>query len=158
MTHTVSTAEIEQRVSALTEACQAAGLRMTRQRLEIFREVARTGEHPDAETVHSRVRRRLPNVSLDTVYRNLTQLEQLGLLSRVDPLCGRARFDANPAEHHHFVCVVCEKVTDVYLTETERISVPRQTERLGEVSSMHLQIRGVCNDCRKRKPRGDSPL
>ena len=159
---TVPSAEIKRRVKSLTEVCQEAGLRMTQQRLEIFREVARTGEHPDAETVHGRVRRRLPNISLDTVYRNLAQLEQLGLLSRVDPMCGRARFDANPEAHHHFVCMVCERVEDVYLTEKEQLSVPRQSRQMGEVSSLHLQIRGVCNACRKKKekrnPRGDSPL
>ena len=162
MTKTVSSAEIKKRVQSLSDACRDAGLRMTQQRLEIFRAVARTGEHPDAETVHTRVRRRLPNISLDTVYRNLAQLEHLGLLSRVDLLCGRARFDANSDHHHHFVCVVCERVIDIYLSEEETLSLPRQSNRFGEAASLHLQVRGVCNDCQKKKkkskPRGDSPL
>ena len=150
MTDAIAAKEVEKRIEILVDACRNAGLRMTSQRLEIFKEVAQTGEHPDAETVFSRVRKSIPNISLDTVYRNLTQLEQLGILSRVDPLCGRARFDANSDTHHHFVCVRCHAVIDFYLKENEKIVVPQMGERLGEVQSLHLQARGLCRTCRAK--------
>ena len=60
-------------------------MKLTHQRMEIFREVARTADHPDAQTVYERVRKRVPAVSLDTVYRNLWLLSDLGLLSTLGP-------------------------------------------------------------------------
>ncbi|WP_372845582.1 Fur family transcriptional regulator [Pontiella sp.] len=139
--------EVEARLERLTEACRAAGLRMTHQRMEIFREVAQTGEHPDADTIFKRVRERLPMVSHDTVYRTLASLEEMGLVSRVDPICGRARYDANRDEHHHFICRECGSISDLYLNDEPVL--PAGIENLGEVESLHVQVRGVCLNCKK---------
>lgn len=138
--------DIEQRMEALLEACHAAGLRMTHQRMEIFREVAGTGEHPDADTIFQRVRKRLPTVSHDTVYRTLASLEEMGLVSRVDPVCGRARYDANGDDHHHFICTGCGAITDIYLNQEPPL--PEGIETLGDVESLHLQVRGICHNCK----------
>lgn len=127
-------------------ACQNAGLRMTHQRMEIFREVARTDEHPDADTIFKRVRERLPTVSNDTIYRTLASLEEMGLVSRVDPVCGRARYDANCDVHHHFICTQCGCITDVYLKQ--ELPLPEGIENLGHAESLHLQVRGVCHNCK----------
>ena len=78
---------------------------MTHQRLEIFREVASTIEHPDADTVFRAVQRRMPTVSLDTVYRTLWMLHDLGLVTTLGPQRNGVRFDANLERHHHYVCV-----------------------------------------------------
>ena len=137
--------------------CARAGVRITPQRVEIFREVARTEEHPDAETVFQRVRGRLSNVSLDTVYRTLGLLEELGLLSKVDVLCDRARFDANREHHHHFVCVRCGAVHDFVHPEWERCAVPEEVRAMGEVRSMHVQLRGLCTKCAAQERRRGKP-
>ena len=146
--------EIECRMEAFRDACARAGVRITPQRVEIFREVARTEEHPDAETVLKRVRERLTNVSLDTVYRTLALFEELGLVSKVDVLCDRARFDANAARHHHFVCTQCGLVRDFVRPQWDRCEVPDEVKAMGEVTSMHVQLRGLCAKCaaKKRKP------
>ncbi|MBW1971134.1 MAG: transcriptional repressor, partial [Deltaproteobacteria bacterium] len=70
--------EIERRMERFNEICRNSGEKLTHQRIEIFREVAQTGEHPDAEKVHQGVRKRMPTVSLDTVYRTLWWLKDLG--------------------------------------------------------------------------------
>ena len=137
--------EVEARLDRLKSACREQGLRMTHQRLEIYREVARTGEHPDAETIFKRVRDRMPMISHDTVYRTLAFLEALGSVTRIDSAGGRARFDANTDEHHHFVCSECGSVSDVYINEP--IPLPGGIEELGRAESRHVQIRGVCNNC-----------
>ncbi|MDZ8118309.1 Fur family transcriptional regulator [Pontiella agarivorans] len=144
--HKIDPAEIEQRLGQLTETCRANGLRMTHQRMEIFREVAASGEHPDADTIFKRVRKRLPTISPDTVYRTLASLEETGLISRVNPVCGRARFDANTDEHHHYICTKCGKITDIYLSTPP--ALPEGIENLGEVESLHLQVHGVCHNCK----------
>ena len=141
----ISPLEIEARLDRLRSACREQGLRMTHQRLEIYREVARTGEHPDAETIFRRVRDRMPTISHDTVYRTLSFLEALGSVTRIDPTGGRARFDANTEEHHHFVCKECGSVSDVYINEP--IPLPEGLGELGRAVSRHVQIRGVCNNC-----------
>jgi len=136
------------------DACKKAGIRVTPQRVEVFRQVACTEEHPDAETVFRRVRRRLTTVSLDTVYRTLDLLEDFGLISRVDVLCDRARFDANRERHHHFVCVRCGAVHDFVHPGWDRSTVPEAVKAMGDVRSMHVQFRGLCSRCAAQERRG----
>ena len=137
---------VEQRLERLRLACRNLGMRMTHQRMEIFREVAQTEEHPDVETIFKRVRKRLPTLSHDTVYRTLASLEEMGLLHRVDSIGGRARYDANCDTHHHFICRQCGGISDLYLTEEP--ALPGGIENLGSAESLHLQIRGVCLNCK----------
>jgi Fur family peroxide stress response transcriptional regulator len=146
--------EAERRMEAFRDACSRAGIKITPQRTEIFRELARTEEHPDADTILQRVRRRMSNVSLDTVYRALSLLEELGLVTRVDVLHDRARFDANSERHHHFVCVECGLVRDFVKQEWDQCDVPEEVKSMGTVQSMHVQLRGVCAACAKRKEQG----
>jgi Fur family transcriptional regulator, peroxide stress response regulator len=147
----VPSGEIEQRILAFTEACNAAGIRMTHQRMEVFREVARTDEHPDAETIYGKVRRRIPSISLDTVYRTLTMLEKLGVISRVYALCDRARFDAMVTPHHHFVCSQCGTLRDFVSAEADKLRIPPEVQSWGIVKSIHVEVRAICSKCAKRK-------
>jgi len=74
-----ASAAIEVRLRTFTESCRACGLKLTPQRLEIFRELAATTRHPSVEDIHQRIRTRMPNVSLDTVYRTLSTLHEHGI-------------------------------------------------------------------------------
>lgn len=103
----IPAAEIQARLARFKAASRRAGVKLTHQRLEIFAQVARTGEHPDAETVYRRVRERVPTLPLDTVYRTLWLLLDLGLLSTLGLPRARVRFDANLRRHHHFVRTAC---------------------------------------------------
>jgi Fur family transcriptional regulator, peroxide stress response regulator len=147
----VSREELDRRIVAFSEACRITGVRMTHQRMEVFREVAKTDEHPDAETIYDRVRRRIPAISLDTVYRTLTMLETLGVLSRVYALCDRARFDATVAHHHHFVCAQCGMIRDFVCKEADKLEIPREVQSWGIMKSTHLEVRAICSKCAKRK-------
>ena len=111
--------EIEQRMARFEEACRNSGAKLTHQRMEIFREVAQTGDHPDAEKVFQGVRKRMPTVSMDTVYRTLWWLKDLGLITILGPARERARFDANLRRHHHFVCTQCGLTRDFYSDELD---------------------------------------
>ena len=144
---------IEGRIRSCTEALRDAGLRLTHQRLEVFREIARTEEHPDVETIFHRVRARVPTVSLDTVYRTLALLEKRGLITRMDALSGRARYDANTDPHHHFMCVECGLTRDVSDKALDELPAPASAQELGAVQSTHVQFRGVCSKCAARKRR-----
>lgn len=137
----------EQRTERMREALRKAGVRLTHQRLEIFREVIGSGEHPDAETVFRGVRRRLPTVSLDTVYRTLWTLTDLGLLSTLGPRRERARFDANLEPHHHFICMRCRRARDFESAELDALRGPESVRAFGSVREIHVELRGLCAEC-----------
>ncbi len=120
--------EIDRRVLAFTDACTTTGTKITHQRMEVFREVARTHEHPDAESTYDGVRRRVPAISLDKVYRTLTPLERLEVVSRVCPLCARARFDALVTRHHHFLCSQCGILRDFASSEADNCESLRRSD------------------------------
>ncbi len=143
--------EIDRRMAACLEACRAHGVKITPQRMEVFREVARTDEHPDVEGIFTRVRARLPAVSMDTVYRTLCTLEELGLIRKVSELHGAARYDGNVARHHHFVCTRCGRVRDFYSDEFDRMSAPAALRRWGSITGVRAEVLGVCTRCRPRR-------
>ncbi|MBN2450931.1 MAG: transcriptional repressor [Lentisphaeria bacterium] len=146
----LTSAEIQQRQARMLAACRRDGLRITRQRTEVYREIAATEAHPDAEAIHARVTRRIA-VSLDTVYRTLAALEKAGAIGRVSALHGAARFDANTAKHHHFVCTECGLVRDFSSAELDAYCPPEAVRQWGEILSVHAELRGICNQCREAR-------
>ena len=145
---TENTKELKARVEAFKALCRSRSLRVTEQRLEIFRTLAQSKAHPSAEAVFAAVRKKLPNISLDTVYRTLASMEEAGVVFRVG-LSTKARFDADLTPHYHFVCMDCGEVYDVFPQPgAPSLLVPQDINRFGEVKNANLQFRGICNRCR----------
>lgn len=144
---TIDKKEIETRIDHFENVCRDAGLKLTHQRQEIFREVAQTHDHPDAENVFRRIRKRLPTVSLDTVYRTLWLLNDLGLIHTFGSHHARARFDANLNRHHHFVCISCGLMEDFYSAEFDSLTIPDSLQSVDTVKEMQVEVRGICNAC-----------
>lgn len=142
---------LEHRLEQFEKACRDSGVKLTHQRLEIFREIARTGDHPDAETVHQRVRKRLPMVSLDTVYRTLWLLKDMGLITTLGSHHQRTRFDANLDNHHHFVCVRCGLTQDFYSSELDGLHFPETLKSVGIAEAASVEVRGICHTCAQRE-------
>jgi Fe2+ or Zn2+ uptake regulation protein len=128
------------------------GLRQTRARRVILETVCGTDAHPTAEWVFRRVRRTLPRVSLGTVYRNLRQLVEAGLLvERPEP--GGSRFDGNTSEHHHFTCLECRRVFDLSEPVNPVVHL-RVSSRTGfEVLRHRIEFYGRCADCSAPRTR-----
>jgi Fur family peroxide stress response transcriptional regulator len=152
----VGKAEIGRRMQRFEDVCRRRGLKLTYQRAEIFRELAGTQEHPDAETIYRRVHRRIPAISLDTVYRTLGLLEAQGLVVKAEVFAGPARYDANVHHHHHFVCTRCGSVRDFFSPAMDRIPVPSAARALGKVLSCDVHLRGICARCARRRGSGKS--
>jgi Fur family ferric uptake transcriptional regulator len=129
-------------------ALRARGKRLTQPRRLILDTVRASDAHPSVAAVYRLVRRRLPRVSLATVYRNLRMLAAEGLLSeRADP--AGMRFDGNTDPHDHFTCVACGRIFDVPATPGLRGACPRGPSRLGfEVLSQRIEFHGRCGGCR----------
>lgn len=143
--------ELERRLNSFLDLCQRRGFKATPQRLEIFRQVAQTEEHPEADVICARVRKRMPTVSVDTIYRTLAFLEENGLIQKVSRLHGSARFDANVQKHHHVVCTECGGVWDFYSEELNNFPVPVEVAPLGDVGSVHAELHGTCAACQAAK-------
>ena len=143
----ISLQEIEQRMGRFETVCRDSGVKLTHQRIEIFREVAATGEHPDAERVFLGVRQRLPTVSLDTVYRTLWMLNDLELIRTLGPPRERARFDANLNNHHHFVCIQCGLTRDFYSDAFDGVKLPETINAFGQMKTTSVEVRGICTEC-----------
>lgn len=139
--------EMRQRMDRAKELLRRSGIKPTHQRMDIFCEVARTGDHPDAVTVYERVRERLPTLSLDTVYRTLWLLKDLGLITTLGTRRERVRFDANTRPHHHFVCTQCGMAYDIDSQELGRLDIPDSVKALGEVDRICVEFRGRCARC-----------
>lgn len=144
----VETGEISARIQRFENACRQSGIKLTHQRMEIFRELARSDEHPDVETIYRRVKPRIPAISLDTVYRTLRMLVDKGLIATVGVLNERQRFDPNIRPHHHFVCTKCGLVRDFYNADFDHFRLPAGMESIGNVVSTHVELRGLCADCK----------
>ncbi len=152
---TVPPGELERRASLFAQALRESGLRLTHQRLEVAREIARSDTHPNVEAVYCGVRERVPTISLDTVYRTLGALERLGLINRIDVIAGPARYDANSEHHHHFICARCGLIRDLPSTSYEGLEIPEAAANLGEVESITVQVRGLCNECFRPREEGE---
>lgn len=138
---------IEEKIDYLRTMCRLKGMRVTPQRIEIYRHVANSCEHPDAETVYEAVKETMPNVSVDTVYRTLASLEEMDMIFRVDNQLPKARFDADKTPHHHFICVKCNEVYDIFIEEGEQVILPKNAEKFGDIKDINIQVRGICNKC-----------
>ena len=137
-------------MESFEKVCLSKGLRMTHQRSEIFRELANFSGHPTVENVFTRVRKKLKTISLDTVYRTITTFEEYGLIKRIHILDNSARFDINISVHHHLVCTKCRKIEDFYWPDFERMNLPDTIGDWGEIDSKHVEIRGLCQSCKKK--------
>jgi Fe2+ or Zn2+ uptake regulation protein len=127
--------------------------RQTLQR-RVIRETVRSSRiHPTAEHVYDQVRRRLPRISLGTVYRNLQLLVSEGEL-QVWSRGGRARFDGDLSDHDHFVCEACGLLLDLERPATALSTEKRLRARGHEVNDRVLDFIGLCRDCRRSRKQG----
>jgi Fur family peroxide stress response transcriptional regulator len=136
--------------TALRADLARRGMRLTDQRQLILEVVRQTDAHPTAEWVHTAVRRRLPRVSLATVYRNLRLLARHGFLSQIQAEPS-VRFDARVGRHHHFTCSACGRIFDLEEPVDARLDA-RVAARTGfRISHHRIEFYGRCGRC---LPRG----
>ena len=140
----------EELLASFKEICRKAGIKVTHQRLEIFRALVHSKDHPSVEDIFRRVKQKVPTIALDTVYRALTTLEQSGVLARV-LLDTRIRFDPNTSVHHHFVCSECGWIEDFYWPGFDKLKLPAKKSPWGNIKSKRVEIIGICPACLKGK-------
>ena len=146
--------DVQNKMLEFQKICRSNGLKLTHQRIQIFSELASSSEHPSAESIYKRLVSRYPSLSLDTVYRTLFTFEKLGIISKVQALDDRARFDGNPLPHHHMVCTKCKNIIDFYWPAFDDMQRPHETKKWGRVKSIQVELRGVCDSCLEAENNG----
>lgn len=128
------------------EHINKSGGRLTKQRQIIMDYLQSVTSHPNAEIIYKEVRKKIPNISLGTIYRNLKYLHNCGFILQLIE-GDRARFDGNNAYHLHFFCNQCRHIDDVW--DTKNISI-KGLSGLGEIQRVECNIFGLCKKCKDK--------
>lgn len=129
--------------------------RNTRQRTVILDILRQTRSHPTAESIYREARRKLPNISLGTVYRNLNFLRDQGVVKEIRACTGTgSRFEAVISPHAHFHCDRCDSVVDIPLPDTLSEFGWKDSEFISSVSALELHVVGSCTACSAPAPAG----
>ena len=138
---------IKKRLQTFEEVCRKEGLKITHQRLEVFKELLNSQDHPSVEKLYRRLLLKLPTISLDTVYRTLTTLEQHGLVTRVQTQESQTRFEGRIDNHHHVICKKCGKITDFRLGVARCGGPARRDIKWGRIEQKNITLLGLCQEC-----------
>ena len=119
-----------------------------RKRNAILACVRGTDVHPSADWVYARLKPEYPDISLGTVYRNLSLFKQQGLIASLGTVNGIERFDGNTQPHVHFICTACDGVTDLpQMAVPDTLSSEAAAYAGATINTCHLSFTGVCNRC-----------
>ncbi len=122
-------------------------LKYSRQREAIKEFLATRKDHPTADVVYMNVRKEYPNISLGTVYRNLTLLAEQGEISRIRVGDGTDRFDPTTKEHFHFVCKNCGSVIDLDVDGMDDMAQQVSNNFGGSIDGHVTYFFGSCKNC-----------
>jgi Fur family peroxide stress response transcriptional regulator len=121
-------------------------LKYSRQRESIKNFLLSRYDHPTADTVYMNVREEFPNISLGTVYRNLSLLVEMGEAMKITT-DGADRFDGHVEPHSHFICRKCHALLDIQTPDEIRINQEAQKGFAGLIEGHSIQYFGICGDC-----------
>ncbi|MEU3899903.1 Fur family transcriptional regulator [Streptomyces sp. NPDC045251] len=139
---------------AVASELRGAGLRVTAARAALL-ETVRRGDHLDAEAIAAGVRRRVGHVSLQAVYEALHALTAAGLVRRIQPPGGAARFEGRVGDnHHHVLCRSCGVLADVDCAVGEAPCLTASDDHGFSIDEAEVIYRGLCPDC---STTGSSP-
>ena len=123
--------------------------RMTRQREVILEEIRKAKRHPSADEVYEMVRKRLPRISLGTVYRNLEILSEIGEIQKLE-FGDLKRFDWNPNKHYHIRCLNCGRVDDAPIAPLKTIEDELYGSTVYTIFGHRLVFEGLCPTCTRQ--------
>ena len=146
--------EVEGWCAEFEKLCRSRGIRVTAQRLAVYRALAEDLAHPTAESVYSRLSRQLPGLSQATIYRTLQFFESENLIRKVSSPGAIGRFDANVEPHQHLVCRVCGSLEDISVPELHSAVIPRIAGFT--VEELDIRLVGLCKACSTLRQRPKS--
>lgn len=136
---------VQEKMDAFRAKCRQAGLKITPQRMAVYKTLAESKKHPSAEAVLQQVRKVMPNISLDTVSRTLLTLADIGAAFIVEGSGEPKRFDAGMENHQHFKCVKCKRIIDFHHAPFDNIKVPANIGKKFVVLKKTVYLEGICD-------------
>ncbi len=124
--------------------------RMTSQRRVILEELKKHNIHPTADELYEIVRKRLPRISLGTVYRNLDTLSELGDIRKLELTGSQKRFDGDVRPHYHIRCSQCGRIDDVHLPAPGTLAASLRPATDYMVTGHQIEFNGLCPDCARQ--------
>ena len=124
-------------------------LRMTHQREIILRELRQNCTHPTADELYESIRKKLPRISLATVYRNLEILAEHGLIRKMEISGRQKRFDGEVHDHHHIVCTRCLRVDNLPALDLPLPQASPQAAKGYRITGCRIEFHGLCPACRQ---------
>ncbi len=124
-------------------------LRMTNQREMILEELRNSDGHLSADELYEKVRRRIPHISLATVYRNLEILAELGIVAKLEVGGRQKRFDYDVSDHDHIYCIICHRVDNISFHREPIPAMPPEKENGYAVTGYRVEFAGICPKCQK---------
>lgn len=134
-------------VEKLTKTLRDRGLKITPQRLMIFKILENNTSHPSAEEVYKKVKTLYPAVSFTTIYKTLETLRDLGEIKELTIDEDRKHYDPNTNDHHHIICSVCKKILDIFDDFSPSVKVPNSLKKDYTVSGFQISFHGICKGC-----------
>ena len=128
-----------------------------RKRDAILQHLRSVTTHPSAEMVFTSLKPQIPDLSMGTVYRNLSLFKQQGLATSVATVKGVERFDGNTEPHVHFICGQCDAVIDLMEMEIpDSLKAIAEHCSGGQVEECQLCFNGICHTCKNLNDKGES--
>jgi Fe2+ or Zn2+ uptake regulation protein/predicted transcriptional regulator len=125
-------------------------LRMTHQREIILSELNRSKTHPTADELYERIKKKLPRISLATVYRNLEILSEAGLIKKLEISGRQKRFDWDPGEHDHVFCTQCQRVDNISPPGDTAPHLEPTQEKGYRITGRRIEFFGLCPKCQQQ--------
>ena len=137
----------DHRVQHFIDTCRRQGLKVTPQRVAIYRALLQSDRHPTADMMFRTVREEYPSISFDTVNRALLTFAGIGLVDVVEVFGGPKRFDPDVDVHHHLHCMACGQIIDFDHDHYDHLEVPVEITRKFTVISKRVVLKGLCATC-----------
>lgn len=136
---------------AFRELCADHGLAATHQRQVLYEVMQTMPGHPSPEEVYARVKKRVPAISLATVYKNIHLFVQKGVLKQLSMHHGSLRVELNSHIHHHMVCSHCKAITDIAEKDLGVLPAVRELPGGFQVERYSIDVIGICAACQKTR-------
>ena len=135
-----------------------ASLKYSRQREAILDFLRTRTDHPTADVIYENIRILYPNISLGTVYRNLSLLADIGEIRKLSDFAGADHFDGRTDRHCHFMCRKCHKIIDIENMNFDQILQDAGKRFSGEITDFNARFFGLCEDCMKEEKDSKNTL
>jgi len=135
--------------------CRQHRLKVTPQRMAIYRALTSDHSHPSTEVIFRKVRQTCPSISFDTVNRTLLGFSRIGLIDTIECTGQGRKYESNKIPHHHVKCRLCGAIVDFMNPSFDRLSVPQTIRKKYQVTAKQVVLKGTCLTCQQKGGRGN---